>query len=106
MVDWDKVLTPEALGLAGKVHSIATLERLSLDDVPYAEATVVLPPGIPEEKLTWDLVGPIHSIVWDCIASQPGAGRPHVRFITLEDLLATDDDDPDDEVAGETDVAA
>jgi len=106
MVDWDTVLTPEALGLEGKVHSIATTERVSMDDVPYVEATVVLPPGIPEERLTWDLVAPIHSAVWDCIASQPGAGRPHVRFITLEDSLTPDDEDPDNEIGDETDVAA
>lgn len=46
MVDWDTLLQPAALGLANSVASIATTERLDLSNVPYVEATVVLPAGI------------------------------------------------------------
>jgi len=106
MVDWDKVLTPEALGLQGKIDRVIWEERTTLDDRPYLRAMVVLPPGIPDDKLTWEMAGPIHQRVWDAIAAQIEVGHPHVLFITFEDQEAADrgdfydqDDEDDDDVA-------
>ncbi|MBI5831380.1 MAG: hypothetical protein HZB16_03600 [Armatimonadetes bacterium] len=106
MVDWDTLLQPAALGLANSVASIATTERLDLSNVPYVEATVVLPAGITDDRLNWDLVAPIHAKVWDCIAAHIEAGYPHVTFITLEDYQAAQRGDFYDEAAEGRDAAA
>ncbi len=102
MVEWDKVLTPEALGLEGKIDRVIWEQRANLEEEPILRAMVVLPRGVADNQLSWDLVEPLHKAVWDCIAEHLEAGHPHVLFISYEDQQAAergDFYDEDDDVA-------